>query len=117
MMLYYKLKPPFLVAPPPTPLPDNTSMPRFTGEIYLQYPLQAKLTPIHLDAMFRIQIELSVIMLEINNAATRAGAPGTAPPTLTQALEFYSRLGTWYKALPPELQPDRVVIPQHLQVQ
>lgn len=116
-MLYYKLKPPFLVQPPATPLPDKTSMPRFTGEIYLQYPLQAKLTPIHLDAMFRIQIELSVIMLEINNAATRAGAPGTAPPTLAEALAFYSRLETWYKALPPELQPDRVVMPQHLQLQ
>ncbi|KAK3898034.1 nitrogen assimilation transcription factor nirA [Staphylotrichum tortipilum] len=111
-----RCEPPYLVKPPVTPLPDKTSMQRFTGEIYLQYPLQARLTPTHLDVMFRNQVELSIIMLEINSAATRAGAPGTAPPTLGQALELYGLLETWYKALPLELQPDRVVMPQHLQL-
>lgn len=103
--------------PPVTPLPDYSSVHKFTGEIYLKYPLQTTLTPIDLGAAFRAQVELHTMMLEINNAAYRAGAPRTAPPTLPQALEFYKRLDTWYKALPEQLHASRIVMPHHLQTQ
>jgi hypothetical protein len=113
LTFYYLQRDPFTATPPVTPLPDYSSVPKLTGEIYLKYPLQPSLTPIHLGASFRAQVELNVIMVEIN----AAGTPGTAPPTLREAVEFYNRLDTWYKALPQVLQPSSVVMPHHLQVQ
>lgn len=117
MTFYYERRPPLPIKPPVTPLPDYDSIRKLTGDIYLKYPLQPSLTPIHLGATFRAQVELNTIMVEINNAAYRAGEARTAPPTLHQALGFYKRLVAWFKALPQELQPSWVVMPHHLQLQ
>jgi hypothetical protein len=114
---YYERRPPLPIKPPVTPLPDYESVHKLTGDIYLKYPLQPSLTPIHLGAAFRAQVELNTLMLEINSVAYRAGEARTTPPTLSQALGFYKRLDTWFKALPKELQPSWVVMPHHLQIQ
>ncbi|KAK3293676.1 uncharacterized protein B0H64DRAFT_364455 [Chaetomium fimeti] len=116
MTLYYMHRAPLASIPPVTPLPDYASISKLTGEVHVKYPVQPYLTPIHLGVAFRAQIELNLIMLEINQTACDAGTPGTAPPTLRQALEFYHRLESWYRALPQELQPSRVVMPHHLQI-
>lgn len=117
MALYYMHRTPFASNPPVTPLPDYSSISKLTGEVYVQYPVQPYLTPIHLGAAFRAQIELNLIMLEITKTACDAGTLGAAPPTLRQALEFYHRLDAWYNGLPEELQPRRLVMPHHLQIQ
>ena len=84
-----------------------------TGEIFLKYPLQATLTPLHLGALFRAWLDLHLIMHEINCA----GPPGPAPSTLREALDFHKGLEAWYEALPTELQANRIAIPHHLQLQ
>jgi hypothetical protein len=117
MALYYMHRAPFASNQPVTPLPGYSSISKLTGEVYLQYPVQPHLTPIHLGAAFRAQIELNLIMLEITKTASDAGTPGTAPPTLREALEFYHRLDAWYEGLPQVLQPARLVMPHHLQIQ
>lgn len=117
MTFYFERRPPLPIKPPVTPLPDYASAHKLTGEIYLKYPLQASLTPIHLGTTFRAQVELNTMMLEINNVAYRAGEPRTDAPTLHQALWFYKRLDAWFKALPKELQPSWIAMPHHLQIQ
>jgi hypothetical protein len=117
MTFYYELKLPLVLKPPATPLPGYASISNFTGEIYLKYPLQTTPTPVHLGAAFRGHVELNMIMVEILLAAHQAGAPATAPPTLSQALRFYERLAKWYRTLPKELQADKIVMPHHLQIQ
>ena len=117
MALYYMRRAPFASNPPITPLPDYSSISKLTGEVYVQYSVQPHLTPIHLGAAFRAQIELNLIMLEITKSASDAGTSGGAPPTLREALEFYHRLDAWYEGLPSVLQASRLVMPHHLQIQ
>lgn len=117
MTLYYMRRAPFASNPPSTPLPDYSSISKLTGEVYVQYPVQPHLTPIHLGSAFRAQIELNLIMLEITKSASDAGTSEAAPPTLQEALKFYHRLNAWYEGLPQVLQPSRLVMPHHLQIQ
>lgn len=117
LVFYYMHKEPWITKPPATPLPDYSSIRNFTGEVYLQYPIQPNPTPAHFGASFLAQIGLNTIMLEINKAASSAGSPGTAPPTLAQAIQLYKKLNDWYKALPDVLQPSKIVMPHHLQIQ
>ncbi|KAH6621622.1 hypothetical protein B0J18DRAFT_432974 [Chaetomium sp. MPI-SDFR-AT-0129] len=116
MTYYYMQKAPILSAPPATPLPDYSSIAKLTGEVYVKYPLQPYLTPILFGLSFRAQIGLNLIMMEITQTAVDAGAPGTSPPTLSQALEFYRKIEHWHRTLPTELDPGRVVMPHHLQI-
>lgn len=106
-----------MVKPPIACLPETGSLRWVTEEIYLKYPLQATFTPIHLGASFQAQIGINLIMHDINTAFHSAGPLGTAQLTLCQTLDFYKRLVEWYKALPPELMPDRIAMPQDLQLQ
>ncbi|KAL2148920.1 hypothetical protein VTH82DRAFT_1606 [Thermothelomyces myriococcoides] len=116
LVFYYMHKEPWITKPPATPLPDYSSIRNFTGEVYLQYPIQPNPTPAHFGASFLAQIGLNTIMLEINKAASSAGSPGTAPPTLAQAIQLYKKLNDWHKALLDVLQPSKIVMPHHLQI-
>lgn len=117
MTCYYMQKAPIQSTPPATPLPDYSSIAKLTGEVYVKYPLQPYLTPILFGLSFRAQVVLNLIMMEITQTACDAGGPGTSPPTLAQAIEFYHRIGHWHSTLPTELDPGRVVMPHHLQIQ
>jgi hypothetical protein len=117
MSNYYQLRAPLTIAPPVTPLPDYATVQKLTGEIFVKYPLQPTLTPIQLGYAFKAQAELNMIMNEINHACHAAGTSGTAAPSPQQAIEFHQKLDRWYKTLPEELQPHKIVMPHHLHVQ
>lgn len=119
MTCYYQLKVPKAPHAPITPLPDDDSIERLTGELYLKYPLQSTLTPIRMPNTFKYHTALNIMMHEINIArsAISGGKPEPAPLPLGQTMDFYDRLSSWYQSLPEELQPNRIAMPHHFHIQ
>lgn len=111
LIFYYMKKTPCISKPPVTPLPDYAEVTKFTGELYVQYPLQLHPTPIQFGTSFLTQMKLNKIMFKINKASSCAGSPATAPPTLRQAIKYYHQLKNWARALPEALQPSKIVMP------
>ncbi|GAB1312659.1 Zn(2)-C6 fungal-type domain-containing protein [Madurella fahalii] len=116
MICYSYFRRPFVLAPPVTPLPDYEKAHKVTGEIYIRYPLQRDLTPVHLGRCLKAITELNVIANEINQVRPSPEDPDTPPPSLEQVLGFCERLNAWYTNLPKELHPSCVAMPHQLRI-
>ncbi|KXX81374.1 Nitrogen assimilation transcription factor nirA [Madurella mycetomatis] len=111
---YVTFQPPLLRTPPDIPLPDPSVDPDWYGQIWLKYPLDAKLFSTNFPHMFWAHVGILTIINDI--CVHRFGAFGSAMPALgvAKANEFYCRLRNWYDNLPGPLKPEKIALPAHL---
>lgn len=104
---------PLLAKPPSQPLPDPSEDADWYGEIWIKYPLDQRLSPSYFGYTFRARSQFRVIMNEFCQAAYSE----SLLVDLGRANGLYSQLRSWYNALPELLQPKKIVLPGHLQLQ
>lgn len=105
--------PPVLEKLPADPLPEPEQDPSFYGEIWLRYGGSQTLTEMHFGHLFKAKCEFRIIMQRFCSTAFAKGVE----VELDHAYELYSQLKYWYNSLPAPLQPRRIVLPCHLQLQ
>ncbi|KAG5927461.1 hypothetical protein E4U42_002212 [Claviceps africana] len=109
---FYFMLPPLLKNPPEWPLPDFSADPDWYGEIWLQYPPSATLSPSYFAHVIRSRSCFRIIMNEFCRGAYSDGHD----MSLQTANQLHARLRDWYDGLPGPLQPKAIVLPGHLQL-
>ena len=113
---YYFFRCPFIESAPQTPLPDPVVNPQWFGEVWLRYPIDQTLTPLHIGHILKSHMGMCHILNDIAVASFKN--PETQGQLSVQkTLEFKRRLDTWFERLPIPLQPQRAVHPSHLRIQ
>jgi hypothetical protein len=109
---YYTYKPPLLKKPPEIPLPDQADY----GEIWVKYPIAQIALPTNYGIQFRATAELRMIM---NDIACHFADHPTSGNRMSpeETVKFYSRLRSWYDALPAPLTASKIVLPSELILQ
>lgn len=107
---------PMLRDPPATLLPDPNEDPLWFGEMWIKYPANAILFPMHLGHVFKgiaglrhIANDIAYLMYE--------GTRVLRSLTDREVLHFQSRLDEWYGSLPDCMKPKNIVRPCQLKVQ
>ena len=100
-------------SPPLTPLPDAEKEPDFYGEIWLNYPLDSTLQPMHLGSTWHALLRHGILLHEFATKRAKADVEATRRAVYELALG----LKIWYHSLPSILQPSKISLPLHYKIQ
>lgn len=105
-----------MTEPPTCLLPDPNEDPEWYPDVWLRYPADPKLYPVHVGHCFKATCEIYLIL---NDLASKTFRPSGQPRQLTwQEISSYQRrLYIWYKELPNMISLDAMVLPVHFQIQ
>ncbi|KAI1071540.1 hypothetical protein LB507_005250, partial [Fusarium sp. FIESC RH6] len=103
---------PLIKEPPIWKLPDPSKDSLWYGEIWVNYPLNHGLSPLHLGEVIRARSQFRIIMNEYSDIAYTAGSK----VEIYLAHHFRRRMENWYNNLPESLTPKRIVLPGQLQI-
>jgi len=107
--------PPLLHTPPPYPLPDPITSPKWYGELQVKYSMDTDNFSTYFSLLFKAKAEMCVIMNEISMCCfTESGIPTLSLKDLTS---FNSRLESWFNSLPNSLHPHNIVLPGQIMLQ
>lgn len=112
---YYYRRAPFVKDPPAFAAPDPDLDPEWYGEVYIRYPLSPTVTRMRLGYVMKATIALRVIMNDIALAQFASQQPTVLHPG--HKLEFKRRLDSWMQKLPTTLNPNKILLPCHFNVQ
>ncbi|KAK3368671.1 hypothetical protein B0H63DRAFT_497828 [Podospora didyma] len=114
--VYHFLREPLLEMPPDLELPDVDNHPEWYSEVWLKYPLQQTLYPMHFGHSFKALCEFRAIMKDVS-VGYYFGRPAPRPmPSLEIIVKLYSRLGAWYNKLPEPLTARKIVFPGQMKL-
>ncbi|KAJ4188549.1 hypothetical protein NW767_011836 [Fusarium falciforme] len=100
---------PTLKHTPRVALPDPLRNARWSGVVWLKYPLETTLFPTHFGQFFKARCKFLQIMNEVCEVYFVDGAPVTSD----QANAFHTRFRNWQYGLPDCLKPSFIVHPGH----
>jgi hypothetical protein len=84
--------PPLLKGPPSWSFPDPSESTQWYGEVWVNYPLSHRLSPLYFGQVFRARSQFRVIM---NEFCRKAWSKDSAV-TIEKANELHSQLSRWY---------------------
>ncbi|RBR26067.1 uncharacterized protein FIESC28_01095 [Fusarium coffeatum] len=108
---YSFFRPPYLEHPPQASLPNPTVEPQWYGEVWIQYPHNPTLDPLHVGCKLQTEAALHAIMNELGAVLFRKPSRSL---TLGEIAVFKQKLNDWKNTLPEPLQPKKLVFPLHL---
>ncbi|KAK4154424.1 nitrogen assimilation transcription factor nirA [Chaetomidium leptoderma] len=116
LLAYAHLEPSLVNIAPAVPLPDPSTDPDWYGQIWLRYPLDAKLHTTHFPYLFRAQSELRVILADnwMQRYRVDQKEDWTPTTTLQAASDCLVSMRQWYGNLPEPLTAGRITFPSHL---
>ena len=114
MFDYSYFRPPHMKDPPQIPLPDVELEPQWYGEIWVQYPHDQNLTPLHLGHHMKAEAGLYTA---INELGYLCFGRSSRSLTTNEILTLKRKFDAWKEALPKTLQPGELVIPLHFSLQ
>ncbi|KAI1449337.1 hypothetical protein F5Y02DRAFT_413848 [Annulohypoxylon stygium] len=112
---FHTFQPPIIEDPPNRPLPDADEEPSYYGEILVKYPLGQEPVRIHNGSVFRAISQFRILLNEITKSSF-GSSRAYRPVPFEAAMQFRSRLLTWYEDLPEPLQARHIVLPCHLKI-
>ncbi|PNP75248.1 hypothetical protein FNYG_11391 [Fusarium nygamai] len=105
---------PLLKDPPQTSYPDPAQCPFWYGDIWVRYPSSREPIATKYYQTFKAYLEFWTIF---NDIAIFLFRPVQIRSLyLGQAVEFYSRLRSWFDGLPDDLHPGKIVLPFQLKL-
>ncbi|KAF5988782.1 nitrate assimilation regulatory nirA [Fusarium coicis] len=105
---------PLLKDPPQTSYPDPAQCPFWYGDIWVRYPSSREPIATKYWQTFKAYLEFWTIF---NDIAIFLFRPVQIRSLyLGQAVEFYSRLRSWFDGLPDDLHPGKIVLPFQLRL-
>ena len=107
--------PPLLHTPPPYPLPDPITSPKWYGELQVKYSIDTENFSTHFGLLFKAKAEICVIMNEISACCFTDSSNPTL--SLIDLNSFNSRLDTWFDSLPNSLHPRNIILPGQIMLQ
>ncbi|KAF5635626.1 nitrate assimilation regulatory nirA [Fusarium tjaetaba] len=105
---------PLLKYPPQTPYPDPAQCPFWYGDIWVRYPSSREPIATKYYQTFKAYLEFWTIFNDITSLLFRPAQIRSL--YLGQAVEFYSRLRSWFNGLPDDLHPGKIVLPFQLRL-
>ncbi|KAK3310454.1 uncharacterized protein B0T15DRAFT_389212 [Chaetomium strumarium] len=115
LVTYHYLKPPAIAEPPRTPLPDPSQQPQWYGELWVKYPASQTPLPTYHGLLFKAKAEFWTIMNEVSRLTFSHYCSPTRL-SVSQILQFYGRLRSWWQNLPEALTPGRIALPHQLKL-
>lgn len=109
--------PPLLDGPPEVPLPRMSKSGVWNGEIWLKYPLNDGLVPVHYGVAHKALTELRVVIHDLASELFGKASDITHGRKITTIEAFWNRLQSWYHNLPEELGPKVIIFPWQLKIQ
>src|SRR5689334_252133 len=113
-MCFHFFRPPLIRNPPEWLLPDPAQDPEWYGELWLKYPLNPNLFPVHFSYLFKARSELCIIL---NDACHLLFPKATSTFSAEDVASLYKRLTNWHTNLPACLTPRNIVLTSHLKLQ
>jgi hypothetical protein len=84
------------------------------GELWLRYPLNPTLFPVHFGHVFKARSEFCVIL---NDADKMLFPKAESSFTAKDVVGLYMRFTKWHVNLPDVLKPRNIVLTSHLKLQ
>ncbi|KAG7429742.1 Nitrogen assimilation transcription factor nirA [Fusarium oxysporum f. sp. raphani] len=110
-MLY---EPPLITEPPQTSYPDPLEMPFWYSDLRVRYPSSQEVISTRNHQTFKAYLEFWAIFNDIASVSFPPGRDRSY--SLSQAVDFYARLRSWFEGLPNDLQPGKIVLPCQLKL-
>ncbi|KAI7761274.1 hypothetical protein LZL87_002089 [Fusarium oxysporum] len=107
-------EPPLVKEPPQTSYPDPVKFPFWYGDLWIRYPSSQEPISTKYHQTFKAYLEFWTIFNEIALVLFRPGKIRSL--YLSQAVEFYARLRSWFDGLPDDLHPRKIVLPFQLKL-
>ncbi|KAF5619448.1 nitrate assimilation regulatory nirA [Fusarium sp. NRRL 52700] len=105
---------PLVKEPPQTSYPDPAECPFWYGDIWVRYPSSQQPIATKYYETFKAYLEFWTIFNDISLHLYRPDQVRSL--YLGQAVEFYTRLRSWFDGLPDDLHPGKIALPFQLKL-
>ncbi|KAF5246727.1 hypothetical protein FANTH_6797 [Fusarium anthophilum] len=105
---------PWIKDPPQTPCPDPAQCPFWYGDIWVRYPSSQEPIATKYYQTFKAYLDFWAIFNDI--AGVLFSPTQVRAIYLSQAVEFYVRLRSWFNGLPDDMHPGKIVLPFQLKL-
>lgn len=112
---HFFFRPPIVGQPPQVALPDAKEKPQWYGEIWMQYPQNQRIYPMHLGHKIQAEAGIQAIMNSMGLLAFGESSPKSL--NSEDIVMLKQSLDNWKDALPEPLQSARLVFPSHFSLQ